>query len=37
MTLGGVRQGRILNEEFGIADPLGLMRLFGVAEKAAMH
>jgi hypothetical protein len=37
MTLEGLRQDRILNEAFGIADPLRLVRLFGIAEKTTMH
>ncbi|MEU6033631.1 hypothetical protein ABZ825_42715 [Streptomyces tauricus] len=37
LTLVGLRQDRILNEAAETADPLRLMRLFGVTEKTAMH
>ncbi|WP_327310048.1 hypothetical protein OG730_43555 (plasmid) [Streptomyces sp. NBC_01298] len=37
LTLVGLRQDRILNEAAETADPLRLMRLFGITEKAAMH
>jgi hypothetical protein len=37
LTLDGLRQDRILNEAFESADPLKLMRLFGITEKTAMH
>jgi hypothetical protein len=37
VTLDGLRQDRILNEAFESADPLKLMRLFGVTEQTAMR
>ncbi|WP_251075698.1 hypothetical protein [Streptomyces sp. ISL-12] len=37
LTLVGLRQDRILHEAAETADPLRLMRLFGVTEKTAMH
>ncbi|MFC8593809.1 hypothetical protein [Streptomyces atroolivaceus] len=37
LTLSGLRQDRILNEAAENADPLRLMRLFGITEKTAMH
>ncbi|MFD7881902.1 hypothetical protein ACFV3N_05640 [Streptomyces bauhiniae] len=37
VTLDGLRQDRILNEAFESADPLKLMRLFGITEKTAMR
>ncbi|MGW0573544.1 hypothetical protein [Streptomyces tauricus] len=37
LTLVGLRQDRILNEAAETADPLRLMRLFGITEKTAMH
>jgi integrase len=37
VTLEGLRQDRILNEAFETADPLKLMRLFGITEGTAMH
>ncbi|MFE2268542.1 hypothetical protein ACFXB4_04830 [Streptomyces lavendulae] len=37
LTLSGLRQDRILNEAAQSADPLRLMRLFGITEKTAMH
>ncbi|WP_405192802.1 hypothetical protein [Streptomyces anulatus] len=37
LTLVGLRQDRILNEAAETADPLRLMRLFGIGEKSAMH
>ncbi|MFG2357483.1 hypothetical protein [Streptomyces sp. NPDC048521] len=36
-TLSGLRQDRILNEAAESADPLRLMRLFGVTEQTAMR
>ncbi|MBD2818541.1 hypothetical protein ID867_15255 [Streptomyces parvulus] len=37
LTLVSLRQDRILNEAAETADPLRLMRLFGITEKTAMH
>jgi hypothetical protein len=37
VTLDGLRQDRILNEAFESADPLKLMRLFGITEQTAMR
>ncbi|MER7468752.1 hypothetical protein [Streptomyces sp. NPDC097981] len=37
LTLARLRQDRILNEAAETADPLRLMRLFGIKEKTAMH
>jgi hypothetical protein len=37
LTLDGRRQDRILNEAFETADPLELMRLFGITEQTAMR
>ncbi|EDY53104.1 conserved hypothetical protein [Streptomyces clavuligerus] len=37
VTLDGLRQDRILNEAFESADPLRLMRLFGITEGTAMR
>ncbi|MFB7499347.1 hypothetical protein ACFC09_32480 [Streptomyces sp. NPDC056161] len=37
VTLDGLRQDRILNKAFESADPLKLMRLFGITERAAMR
>ncbi|MEV5011745.1 hypothetical protein ACFY2M_39995 [Streptomyces sp. NPDC001276] len=37
VTLDGLRQDRILDEAFASADPLRLMRLFGVTERTAMR
>lgn len=37
VTLEGLRQDRILNEAFETADPLKLMRLFGITEQTAMR
>ncbi len=37
LTLAGLRQDRILNEAVETADPLRLMRLFGIKEATAMH
>ncbi|MEV7123923.1 hypothetical protein [Kitasatospora griseola] len=37
VTLDSLRQDRILNEAFESADPLKLMRLFGITEKTAMR
>ncbi|MEY9988005.1 hypothetical protein ABIE67_000037 [Streptomyces sp. V4I8] len=37
VTLEGLRQDRILNEAFENADPLKLMRLFGITEQTAMR
>ncbi|MFC8269493.1 hypothetical protein ACFUIZ_27810 [Streptomyces cinereoruber] len=37
VTLDGLRQDRILNEAFKSADPLKLMRLFGITERTAMR
>jgi hypothetical protein len=37
LTLDGLRQDRILNEASESADPLKLMRLFGITEKTALH
>ncbi|MGQ4486019.1 hypothetical protein ACN6LM_002374 [Streptomyces sp. SAS_281] len=37
LTLVHLRQDRILNEAAETADPLRLMRLFGITEKTAMH
>ncbi|QHY93561.1 hypothetical protein SSPS47_00255 [Streptomyces sp. S4.7] len=37
LTLVGLRQDRILNEAAETADPLRLMRLFGITEKTATH
>ncbi|MFD3750190.1 hypothetical protein ACFWVT_07950 [Streptomyces cyaneofuscatus] len=37
LTLAGLRQDRILNEAVESADPLRLMRLFGIKEATAMH
>ena len=37
LTLAGLRQDRILNEAFESADPLKLMRLFGITEQTAMR
>lgn len=37
LTLDGLRQDRILNEALETADPLKLMRLFGITEKTAMR
>jgi hypothetical protein len=36
LTLSGLRQDRILNEASESADPLRLMRLFGITEQTAM-
>jgi hypothetical protein len=35
--LGPVSQDRVLNEAFETADPLKLMRLFGITEQTAMR
>jgi hypothetical protein len=35
--LSGLRQDRILNEAAESADPLRLMRLFGITEQTAMR
>jgi hypothetical protein len=37
VTLDSLRQDRILNEAFESADPLKLMRLFGITESTAMR
>lgn len=37
VTLSGLRQDRILNEALETADPLKLMRLFGITEQTAMR
>ncbi|WP_405589818.1 hypothetical protein [Streptomyces sp. NBC_01190] len=37
VTLDSLRQDRILNEAFESADPLKLMRLFGITERTAMR
>lgn len=37
LTLASLRQDRILNEAFESADPLKLMRLFGITEQTAMR
>ncbi|MFF2518894.1 hypothetical protein [Streptomyces sp. NPDC058086] len=37
LTLSGLRQDRILNEAAESADPLRLMRLFGITEQTAMR
>ncbi|MEV6057635.1 hypothetical protein [Streptomyces sp. NPDC052107] len=37
LTLSGLKQDRILNEAAESADPLRLMRLFGITEQAAMR
>ncbi|MEU9945018.1 hypothetical protein [Streptomyces lavendulae] len=37
LTLSGLRQDRILNEAAECADPLRLMRLFGITEQTAMR
>ncbi|WP_457470094.1 hypothetical protein [Streptomyces sp. TE4109] len=37
LTLSGLRQDRILNESAENADPLRLMRLFGITEQTAMR
>ncbi|MGW3954689.1 hypothetical protein ACWEKM_28000 [Streptomyces sp. NPDC004752] len=37
LTLSGLRQDRILNEASESADPLRLMRLFGITEQTAMR
>nr|WP_324611413.1 DUF4158 domain-containing protein [Streptomyces sp. NRRL F-5755] len=37
LTLSGLRQDRILDEAAETADPLRLMRLFGIAEQTAMR
>ncbi|MET9411543.1 hypothetical protein ABZX90_38225 [Streptomyces sp. NPDC002935] len=37
LTLSGLRQDRILNEAAKTADPLRLMRLFGITEQTAMR
>lgn len=37
LTLSGLRQDRIFNEAAESADPLRLMRLFGVTEQTAMR
>ncbi|WP_329375409.1 hypothetical protein [Streptomyces sp. NBC_01483] len=37
LTLSGLRQDRILNEAAESADPVRLMRLFGITEKTAIH
>ncbi|PIM66855.1 hypothetical protein CTU88_40495 [Streptomyces sp. JV178] len=37
LTLAGLRQDRILNEALECADPLKLMRLFGITEQTAMR
>ncbi|EPH46913.1 hypothetical protein ABT390_33775 [Streptomyces aurantiacus] len=37
LTLSGLRQDRILNEAAETADPLRLMRLFGITEQTAMR
>ncbi|MGW0537416.1 hypothetical protein [Streptomyces sp. NPDC003032] len=37
LTLSGLRQDRILNEAAESADPLTLMRLFGITEQTAMR
>ncbi|MFH8751867.1 site-specific integrase [Streptomyces rimosus] len=37
LTLSGLRQDRILNEARETADPLRLVRLFGIAEQTAMR
>jgi hypothetical protein len=36
-TLSALRQDRILNESAESADPLRLMRLFGITEQTAVH
>ncbi|RLV64172.1 Histidine kinase, DNA gyrase B, and HSP90-like ATPase [Streptomyces sp. CBMAI 2042] len=35
--MAGLRQDRILHEAVEAADPLRLMRLFGIKEATAMH
>lgn len=35
--MSGLRQDRILNEAAETADPLRLMRLFGITEQTAMR
>ncbi|MBB5938953.1 hypothetical protein [Streptomyces zagrosensis] len=37
LTLSGLRQDRIRNEAAKSADPLRLMRLFGITEQTAMR
>jgi hypothetical protein len=37
LTLSGLRQDRILKEATESADPLRLMRLFGITEQTAMR
>ena len=37
LTLDALRQDRILHEAFETADPLRLMRLFGITERTAMR
>ncbi|EMF23369.1 hypothetical protein H114_29136 [Streptomyces gancidicus BKS 13-15] len=37
VTLESLRQDRILNEALETADPLKLMRLFGITERTAMR
>ncbi|MEU9288649.1 hypothetical protein AB0D57_29180 [Streptomyces sp. NPDC048275] len=37
LTLSGLHQDRILNEAAESADPLRLMRLFGITEQTAMR
>ena len=37
VILDGLRQGRILNEAIEAADPLRMMRLFGIAASTAMR
>ncbi|WP_234360611.1 hypothetical protein [Streptomyces europaeiscabiei] len=37
LTLSGLRQDRILNEVSESADPLRLIRLFGITEQTAMR
>ncbi|GAA2346092.1 hypothetical protein [Streptomyces violaceusniger] len=37
LTLSGLRQDRILDEAAESADPLRLMRLFGITEQTAMR
>ncbi|UFQ99736.1 hypothetical protein KBP30_41510 [Streptomyces sp. Go40/10] len=37
LTLDGLRQDRILNEAFESADPLKLIRLFGITEQTALR
>ncbi|MGW2635110.1 hypothetical protein ACWC2K_38250 [Streptomyces chattanoogensis] len=37
VTMDGLRQDRILDEAFDKADPLHLMRLFGITAQTAMR